>query len=234
MRKLGLAVSILAFSGTAIAADDSAWKSNLELGFVQTTGNTEINSLNSKAKAIRDSEEWRLTLEASALSVSDKVSTTAEKYDISVQEDWKMLDSGYLFGRIGFDTDRFGGFKSRSSETLGYGFDILERDDKQWNAELGGGARQTELTSGEKTSDAVVRASTVFNWKISDSSTFMQSLKTEGGNKGFVSNAVTALLNQVSGNLSSKIAFTMQHTSNVPEGTKKLNTETAVSLVFSY
>jgi len=234
MRKLGLAISIVALSTTALAAEDPTWNSNLEVGYVSTTGNTEVSSLNAKAKAIRDAEVWRTTLEASALNVTDKVGTTAEKYGVSAQEDRKIGESSYLFGRIGFKTNRFDGFKSRTSETVGYGFDILKGDEKQWNAEIGAGARQTELTTGEKTTDTVARASTLFNWKISETATFSQELKTEGGKDGYVTNSVTSLLNQINGHFSSKISYSAEHTSEVPVGTEKLNTETSVSLVFSY
>ena len=234
IRKIGLVVSIAALSTSAIAAEAPAWNSNLEVGYVSTTGNTEVSSLNAKSKAIRDANVWRTTLEASALNVSDKVGTTAEKYGLSAQADKKIGESSYLFGRIGFKTNRFDGFKSRTSETVGYGFDILKGDEKQWNAEIGAGARQTELTTGEKTSDVVARASTLFNWKISGTATFSQELKTEGGKDGYVTNSVTSLLNQISGNFSSKISFSTEHTSEVPAGTEKMNTETAVSLVFAY
>ncbi len=228
---LAAALMVTGFVSLATAAE---WKSNLELGYVQTSGNTETSSMNTKGKAIRDGETWRTTVQASALNATDAKRTIAEKYAISAQEDWKISESGFLFGRIAFDTDRFGGFKKRTSETLGYGFDILKTDERQWNAEIGGGARQTELTTGEKTSNVVVRAATFYNWKISKTATFSQELKSEGGKDGYVSNSVTSLLNQVSGNLSSKVSYAVQHTSKVPVGTKKLNKELSASLVFSY
>jgi len=234
IRKFGLVISIAAFSTSALAAEAPAWTSNVEIGYVSTTGNTEVSSLNAKGKAIRNAEVWRTTLEASALNVSDNVGITAEKYGVSGQEDRKIGESSYLFGRIGFKTDRFGGFTSRTSETVGYGFDILKSDEKQWNAEIGAGARQTELTTGEKTNDAVARASTLFTWKVSETAKFSQELKIESGKDGSVSNSVTSLLNQISGNFSSKISYSVEHTSEVPVGTEKMNTETAVSLVFAY
>lgn len=232
MKKILTAVAIVAgFVGTASAAE---WQSSLELGYVQTSGNTDTSSMNTKGRAVRDGEAWRTTVQAAALSATDTGNTIAEKYNLSAQGDWKIGGASFLFARIGFDTDRFGGFKSRTSETTGYGFDILKDSERQWNAEIGAGARQTKLTTGTKTSDAVLRVATLYNWKISDTATFSQELRIEGGKQGYVSNAVTSLLNQVSGNLSSKVSFSAQHTSKVPTGTKKLNKEVAASLVFTY
>ncbi len=231
MRNILMAFMLLAFAGSAAAQD---WAGNAELGFVQTGGNTDTSSLNLKGKAINDGDDWRSTVEAAALQSKDTGAVTAEKYNLSVQGDWKSLSVGYMFVRFGYEQDKFGGYNSRTSETVGYGFDILKSDDKQWNAEVGAGARQTEAVTGAKVSDTVVRASTVFNWKISEIATFSQELKTEGGQEGYITNSVTALTNQVSGNLSSKISYAVQNNSKAPTGTKASDTILSASLVFSY
>jgi putative salt-induced outer membrane protein len=231
MRKILILISLLAFSGVASAQD---WSGNAELGFVQTGGNTDTSSLNVKGKAINDGDDWRSTVEAGALQSKDTGTTTSEKYNFSIQEDWKGLSAGYLFARLAYEQDKFGGYNSRTSETVGYGFDILKSDDKQWNAEVGGGARQTEDVAGVKVSDTVVRASTVLSWKISEVATFSQELKTEGGKEGYITNSVTALTSQVAGNLSSKVSYAVQNNSKAPVGTKASDTILSASLVFSY
>jgi putative salt-induced outer membrane protein len=240
MRKLFVIVSVLAFAGTAVAEEalqpenSMTWKSDVELGFVQTGGNTQTQNLNAKGKVVGDGDEFRTTLEATALNSKDGKATTSEKYSASLQEDWKMSKYDYLFGRIGFDTDRFGGFKRRIRETVGYGRDLIKNDKFHWKAEIGGGLRQSTLTTNEKTNETIARASTGIKWKINDAATFTQDLSTEGGKQGFVSNSVTAIQQKLNGRLSSKISFSAQHTSQVPVGTKKLNTETAITLVWSY
>jgi len=236
MRRLLTMVSMLTFAGTAVAAEEvkGFWKTDLELGFVQTGGNTQTRTLNAKGKFVGDGESLRSTFEGSALSTTDQKVTTAEKYSASIQEDWKFSERGYLFGRVGFDTDRFGGFKRRLSETVGYGRDVIKRDDLSWKMELGFGARQTILIPVARKSEIIGRSATAIKWMISDSATFTQDLNTEGGREGFVSKSVTALQNKLNERLSSKIAFSAQHTSTVPAGTKKVNTETAITLVWSY
>ncbi|MDX8387234.1 MAG: DUF481 domain-containing protein [Ghiorsea sp.] len=229
-----LSVLIVVLFGFMSVSFANEWGGNAELGFVQTNGNTDTSSLNVKGKGIQDGEEWRTTVDLGALKSTDTGATTSEKYNASVQEDWKLIGSGYLFGRIGYEQDKFGGFNSRTSETVGYGFDILKSDEKQWNAEVGIGARQIEDTAGAKTSDTVFRAATLFNWKISDTASFSQELKTEGGQEGYITNSVTALTNQVAGNLSSKISYSAQHNSEAPAGTEAIDSILAASLVFSY
>jgi len=240
MRRLLLIVSLLSFCGFAYAEEavqaeePKSWKSDLELGFVQTGGNTQTQTLNAKGKVVWDGDALRSTVEATALSSKDRKVTTSERYTASIQEDWKMSKVDYLFGRVGFSTDRFDGYKRRIRETVGYGRDLIKNDELHWKGEIGAGMRQTTLTTNEKQNDAIGRASTAVMWKINDAATFTQDLSTEGGKQGFVSNSVTAVQQKLNGRLSTKISFSAQHTSKVPVATKKLNTETAISLVWSY
>jgi len=233
MRNLLMVAMVLgAFVSSATAEE---WKGSAELGFVQTSGNTDTSSLNLKGKGVRDGDTWRTTAEAAALKSKDSGTTTSEKYNVSIQEDWKGLSTGYLFVRFGYEQDKFGGYNQRTSETVGYGFDILKEADMTWNAEVGAGARQSEDTSGVTDSDSILRASTVFNWKISEVATFSQELNTEGSSSGgYTTKSVTALTTQVSGNLSSKVSYSVANNSKAPSGTKASDTVLAASLVYSY
>lgn len=230
-----LIITSVAFASVAVADEGMGfWKYDLELGFVQTGGNTQVRTLNTKARLVGDGETLRMTIEGSALSTTDQNATTAEKYSASIQEDWKLTEQDYLFGRIGFDTDRFGGFERRISETAGYGRELIKSDELYWKAEIGAGARQTTLIPAENRNEVIGRGSTTIKWKISDGATLTQDLNTEGGREGFVSHSVTALQHKLNSSLSSKISFSVQHTSKVPVGTKNTNTETAITLVWSH
>jgi len=240
MRNLVFMACMLAFTGAAQADDmatdkqETNWSSDVEVGFVQTGGNTQTKNMNAKGNVVAEADVFRTTLAASALSSSNGNSTTSEKYNASLQEDWKLSKVDYLFGRLGFSTDRFGGFKRRLRETIGYGRELIRNDDLLWKVEVGGGLRQSTLTPTGRNNDTIGRGSTDITWKINDASKIIQNLSTEGGKQGFVTNSVTALQNKLNGHLSSKISYSVQHTTKVPAGTKKTDTETAITLVWSY
>jgi len=86
----------------------------------------------------------------------------------------------------------------------------------------------------QQNNDVIVRASTDWKWFITEHATLAQTLNTEGGKEGFLSHSVTSLQQQINKTLSSKIAFSAEHTSKVPVGIKKLNTEMSVTLVLAY
>ncbi len=228
------ALSAPVFASEAPAGEEQAWKTNIELGAVQTAGNTHTLTVNAKAKSIYESEAWRTTITGNAVNSSANNATTAEKYEASLQEDWKMSERDYLFIRFGFESDRFAGFKRRTSETVGYGRQLIKSDTFEWKAEIGGGLRQSKLTDKTSTSEAIARASTNAAWQFSESSKLTEDLSTEGGAKGWTSKSVTALQTALNSHLSSKISLSLTHNSKVPTGTKKLDTETAITLVVNF
>ncbi|ATX81057.1 putative salt-induced outer membrane protein [Mariprofundus ferrinatatus] len=229
-------LSIMMISPIAAIAEEeaSAWKNNVELGAVQTSGNTQTLTVNAKAKSVHDGEIVRSTLTGSANNSTDRNRTTAETYKASLQEDWKFSERGYVFGRLGFESDRFAGFRSRFSETVGYGRDLVKTDALLWKFELGGGLRQTRFTDRTKKSEAIIRSATGLNWKVSDSALFTQEISTEGGKSGWATESITGLQHALNSHLSSKIAVKLEHNSKVPAGIKKLDVETAITLVVNF
>lgn len=210
------------------------WKSNVELGAVQTSGNTQTFIINAKGKFVHEGIKLRDTIIGSANNSTDNNTTTAESYEASWQEDWKISERDYLFVRYGFQSDRFAGFRRRTSETIGYGRDLIKTDTIHWKGEIGGGLRQIQYVDRSKKSEGVLRSATGLNWKVNDSATFTQDVSTEGGKNGWATESITALQHALNSHLSSKIAVKVEHNSKVPALTKKTDVETAVTLVVNF
>jgi len=215
-------------------SSDPSWKSNVELGAVQTSGNTHTLTVNAKVKSIYDSDDWRATIAGNAINSSANNATTAEKYDTNIQGDWKFSQRDYLFMRLGFESDRFTGYKQRTSETIGYGRQLIKTATLEWKSDIGGGLRQSKLVNKASITDAIVRAATSAAWQFSESSKLTEDINTEGGGKGWTSKSVSALQTSLNSHLSSKISFSLTHNSVVPVNTKKLDVETAITLVVNF
>ncbi|MDX8406995.1 MAG: DUF481 domain-containing protein [Mariprofundaceae bacterium] len=228
------ALSAPLFAADAPVAAAPAWKNNIELGAVQTSGNTHTTTVNARLKSEYENDNWRTTITGSALNSTANKATTAEKYDASLQQNWKFSVRDYLFARFSFESDRFAGFKRRSSETVGYGRQLIKSDSFAWKAEIGGGLRQSKLTDKTSTSEAIARAATNAAWQFSESSKLSEDLNTEGGARGWTSKSVTALQTALNSHLSSKISLSLTHNSSVPANTRKLDTETAITLVVNF
>ena len=226
MKKLYLPLlSLVMITPLAAYAEEepSNWKNNVELGAVQTSGNTKTLTVNAKLKSVHEGDTLRETVTGSANNSTDSNTTTAESYKASLQEDWKFSERGYLFARGSFESDRFAGYSRRFSETAGYGRDLIKTDDLLWKFELGGGLRQTQYTDRSKKSEPIMRSATGVNWKVNDSATFTQDISTEGGKNGWATESVTALQHALNSHIASKISLKLNHYSKVPAGIKKLD-----------
>jgi len=220
---------------SAMANPKSTWKAEAELGVLNTNGNTKTRNITAKAKAVNDRDRWRHTFKAEALNTSENTVTTTERYFASGKSDYKLTEKSYAFGLVTYENDRFGGYDYRFTETLGYGRNVIKRDTLALDLEAGLGARQSKLTSsGEKQSEGLARVAGNLDWKISATSTFSEDLSSDIGEKSTVSKSVTALKTQIAGNLASKLSYTAKYTTKTPPGITGLDTETAVTLVYSF
>jgi len=231
-----LASAMLLAAGNVAAEDAPAslWKASAELGYVTTSGNTETETLNAKATASTDREQWRHKGEITALKSSDAVNTTAQKYTLMGQSDYKLEGKNFLFGVVTYEDDKFSGYDYRVTEAVGYGRRVIEDTDMTLDLEIGPGARQSKLDNGDTESEAMLRAAAIYDWTISKTSKFGEALTVEAGEDVTVTKSVTSLSSQIEGNLSMKITFTYKNTSEVPVGVDETDTETAITLVYNF
>jgi len=213
---------------------DTSWKGDVELGIVTTTGNTETETINAKAKATTEREKWRHTVFLESLNSSSGGDTTAERYVVNGQSDYKFGEHNYLFIMVNYENARFSGYDYRVSEALGYGRRVIGNNTLTLDLEIGPGARQSKLDTGDSENEVTMRGAAKLAWKISDTSTFTTDLNTDVGEDTTVTKSVTALTAQINGSLATKITYTIKNTSDVPVGIEKTDTETAVTLVYSF
>lgn len=232
-----LAAAIVA-SSPAIAEETKAvkspWKASAELGYVATSGNTETETLNAKMAASHERDKWRHEGEIAALNASDEVGTTAEKYTFSAQSNYKMTDIDFIFGNIDYENDKFSGYDYRVTESIGYGRRVINDTDLILDLEIGPGARQSKLETGETESEGMLRGAAKLDWSISSTSKLTEKLVIEAGEDVTVTKSVTGLSSKINGNLSMKITYTYKKTSEVPVGIDDTDTETAVTLVYNF
>ena len=71
-------------------------------------------------------------------------------------------------------------------------------------------------------------------WKLSDTALFSQNLSVERGTSNMHSLAETALRTKINSTMQMKAAFSVRNDTNVPEDKKNTDTQTSVTLVYSF
>lgn len=233
---MGLATAGMGMSAHLAAEEDAAptWTGGAELGFVITSGNTETQTVNGKVDVTKDLETWRNNAKLEALNTSENEETSAEKYIAAWKSDYKFDDSNFLFVTGQYEDDRFSGYDYQATFALGYGRRVIESDTQLLDLEAGPGFRRSKVTATEDNEDeGILKLAGKYRNKFSESAEFLEDLTIDVGEDSTISKSVTAIKAQVAGKLAMKVSFTIKHTSEVPEGTKKTDRETALTLVYS-
>ena len=241
---LAVAAIVFSLSATAQAADTvldvmpetlvNGWDGEAELGFVMTSGNTDTRSLNAKALISYNMDRHVTQASVEVLKASDSGVTTAERYLLAAKSKYYFQPLEYLFTSARYEDDRFSGYDYQTSLTAGYGRRVLEHESVYLDMEGGAGARRRAPVAGTAKTEGIVRGAGFFLWQISPTSKFTQDLLVESGADNTYSEAVTALSVKINSSLAMKTSLSVRHNSQVPAGTEKTDTITAVNLVYDF
>ncbi len=229
-----LAVTLLLAASTSFAQDEGPWSGSASFGFLSTSGNTENSSLNTGLELGYATGNWAHTLETIAIYADEDEVTTAEAYEAAFKTEWEINGASYLFGRLRWRKDRFSSYDTQFSQALGYGYRIIDTDTHRLSAEVGAGARQSDLVDGTTESEFITRAGLDYEWNVSETATFEQTLGIEAGDEKTYVETVTSLSAKVLGDLALVASYTIKHNTDVLPGTEETDTYTALTLEYRF
>ena len=139
-----------------------------------------------------------------------------------------------MFGELDYRKDRFSGFPTQFSQTVGYGHRFIKPSPHSLNGEIGVGARQSEDALGVDVNDFIVRGGLFYVWEITETTEFRQDLIVEHGEENTYLESITALKANVVGNLAMVASYTIKNNSDVLPGIEETDTYTALSLEYAF
>ena len=235
MNKIVISVALLCSASLALA--DESWNGNVQLGYTSNSGNSDDSNLKAAFDAKRDSGDWKHHGHIDASNSESEGVRSSERYFGSYRLGYDFSENQYVYAYGSYEDDRFSGYDYQSTISIGYGHTLIDEERMKWNFEIGPGYRQNKLeeeSGGGKEEDAILRAFTHYEWTFSETATFFQDFSVEHGQENTISKSVTALKTKVVGGFALQLSYTVKHTSEVPEGTEKTDTETAITLVYNF
>ena len=228
-----LCLAMVGTSATAIAKDET--KASVELGMIFTSGNTETESTNAKAKVEKTKNKWRGGASLEALNVKGEEGRLAEKYLGEGKVSYLFTERSYGFVSAKGEHDPFSGYSYQVSGAAGYGFRALNKETMFLDLEAGPGYREVKVrSSGDTEGEAILRLFGNFEWSISETSKLTEEFTVETGEDLTVVKSVTAVTAAINSSLSMKASFTVRHQSEVPPETDDTDYETALTLVYNF
>jgi putative salt-induced outer membrane protein len=219
----------------ALAQDeDEGLSGQLALGYLATSGNSDSENLSLNFGGDYYGDVWHHSLDGRAVRASTSGVTTAEAYGLSWQSAREFGGKSYMFGRAAWDKDKFSGYDQQIREVVGYGRHFIDNERHELNGEVGAGLRQSDLRDGTTEDKSIARLSTDYVFRISETAEFKQLFSVESGSDNTYTESVTSLSADVWTNLAIVLTYTVKRNSDVPVGTVRKDTFTAVSLEYSF
>lgn len=233
LKTCSLLVTVLGASA-AMAQEERPYDLSVAFGYVGTTGNTDTTAINAEVLGALRTGRWTNNLKYQAMGAQEDSETTAERYYVEEKSDFSLTDNSYLFGRGTYTDDRYSGFEYQASVAGGYGHYFARSDAFTVQAFGGAGYRENSIVGADKEGEAIFTVGESLEWQISESTALTQSLTSDIGSDLTVSRFEIGLVSNIIDRIATKIAFQARNTSEVPEGNKKTDTQTSVSLVYTF
>ncbi len=254
MKSLSPAVSVIGFaSAIAIFATPAAcaktaaqlgWTTSAELGAISTSGNTVGTSVTSKIDAKQETNDWSNEYIVSGYFKDEEVTRddgqkererSAQRLSLSAKAAFKLLEDGDKLFVLGTHIDdKFGAYTRYSTLGVGYGAEWYKDDRKTVDVEIGPGYFSGERAAGELDNGVTVRGAAAVKWKLSDTALLSQTVSVERGTSNIHSMAETALSTKINSTMQMKAAFNIRNDTSVQEDKKNTDTQTSVTLVYSF
>ena len=203
-------------------------------GYLGTTGNSESTSYNGAAELNWERDRWTHRFEAAALGAEDDGEQSAEAYQLGWKSNWALTEASYVFGKLRWQKDKFSGYDQQITETVGYGRKLIDTEVQVWTAEAGVGARQSDLRDGTTENEMILRLATEYDWNFSETGVFEAGLSVESGSENTLTEGIVSVKGRLIENLSLVASYTVRNNSDVPAGSEKTDTFTAISIEYSW
>ena len=233
-RGLGLAFAIIATTAAA-QNEDEGFSGQVAFGYLATSGNSDSENMNFNFGGEYIGEVWQHSLDGLAVKASSSDVTTAEAYGLTWQSRRELADEhNYIFGLAAWNKDKFSGYDQQLREVVGYGRRFVDNERHRFDGEAGVGLSQADLRTGMSEDESIVRLSADYEWQISETSKFNQTFAIEDGSNNTYTEWVSSLSADVWTDFAVVLSYTVKRNSDVPVGTVKKDTFTAVSLEYSF
>lgn len=196
-----------------------------DVGYVSTTGNTEISALNLGEKLVLRSGRWEHRQGFGSVYASQDGKQTSNLIFTNWRSDWTFRPRLSLFGYVGFDRNEFAGISRRFEEAVGLSAKLVTLPNDQWTVEAGLALNQQRATTGSTLDFSSVRSATTFKHLFSAHAYFLQLVEylpsLEDG-PDYRINSESAIVAPLSEHIAMKAGYVVRF-DNLPEAGRRKN-----------
>ena len=230
-----------------VAPAQAQWTGKAELGFLQSAGNTEATSANTKLDLTYETRRWKNNSALAALYSENAEFATAERYEARHQVDYKINDKLSWFAALRGEQDRFSGFAYQTTASTGASYLFIDSPDTKLDFSLGAGYKRSKSETlvkseagevldrieGEIEADAVGTLGSNYEHSFTETTKVTNKLLAEfGGDNTGIANDL-ALQVSMTQSLALAVGFGIRYNSDPPPLSESTDTLTTINLVYN-
>lgn len=247
------ALCCIPFISAAEEKQTSPLTASAELGMLYKTGNTKSADIKTGFDVEYKESLWRSTLtfdllikktEKTDANGDENFETSDQKWTAESKTNYTLDEQSknYIYGDIAYEDNRFSGFENQSSVSAGWGREWFKNENASLFADIGPGYKRdvtkaTDTMASETQSAFIIQAQALYLRKINEHVNFKQLLSAKyapGSGDNSKYKAETSITTKLIETLALKFSFIIDHNTEVDEGTERTDTQTAMTLVYSF
>lgn len=224
-----------------------------ELGFLYKTGNTNSGDIKTGLDFRFEKDSWLSLLNVDLLikkaEIIDKngeshFKKTDQKWTLSSQTNYNLdnKEKNYIYGNVWFEENEFSGFENQASLSTGWGRHWYKTNMASLWGDIGPGYKRDLIkesqTEPKRTADTwILQLQALYIRKLSEHIELKQYLSAKQAldtDENSIYKAVSTITTKLISTLQLKFNFTLGYNSKVDINKEKLDTQTAVTIVYSF
>lgn len=240
-------------------ASGTLFTASAQLGLLYLTGNTRSADIKTGIDLRFERSLWRSFFifdllvkktEQEQEQTNDKqLETTDQKWSVLSQTNYTLdaANQNYVYGSVFYEENRFSGFDSQASMSVGWGRRWLENKQSSFDADIGPGFKrdilqltpeQTSQGLTNKSQDTLIlQAQALYIRKLNEHIEFKQLMVVKHAierGQNSIYKAESSITSRLIDSLQLKLNFIVDYNSKVEEDKANLNTETSAVLIYSF
>lgn len=207
--------------------DSLGWHFTGNLGYVQTSGNTKLSTINLSDKlTFRPNARWLFTQTAAYIYGYSDSTETANQVLATLRGDYYLNPRLSIYGLAGFERNPFAGIDRRTEQSVGLSWFAVKATRDELQLDAGVGLNQ-QTSGGVKSSFGVARLAPRFRHNFSDKTYFeesvelLENLDDTGDLRG---SSLTQLVAPVTAGIAIRLSWLMRYDAEPVPGFEKLDT----------
>lgn len=210
-------------------------KASVEVGTGFGSGNIESETFSVGGKLVSTAGKYENTLKSDYSRVEVRGGDSENLYNINNKLKRQVGTKGYGFGELEFESNKASGINRRTSQVIGYGHNLITKDNLNIAGEIGAGLRQNDYKPGlEDESSVVGKIGTNINWKPLEKVEVNNDtyLAITQDNRQTVSNSEVKYF--IKPNIYAKGGFDVENNEKTPTGFKSSDTVSKIGVGYNF